>query len=115
MLFGTTPFEPSAMLSEKAWRTAVRENILAGKPQFPSSARAPLAARLFIKSMLEPLPNNRLYGVGCPEYDRVKKHPFFAKFDWKALCSRSLSPPSCVMHEVSTPSNTLRQAVGTKL
>jgi len=115
MLYGITPFESSAMLSEEAWRAAVKENILAGVLRIPASARAPLAARLFTKSMLALLPNNRLYGVGYPEYDRVKKHPFFAKVDWNALYARTLTPPSLHVPHPPTETDDFRHGVGTKL
>jgi serine/threonine protein kinase len=115
MLFGMTPFEPNSMLSEDGWRAAVKDNILASVLRFPASGRAPLAARLFVKSMLALSPGNRLYGEDCPEYDRVKKHPFFAKFDWRALYSRTLAPPSLYVQDAIASTDGLRNGVGTKL
>jgi hypothetical protein len=62
MLFGSTPFEPNSLLSEQEWRNATKQNILGGNLRFPySNARATLPARLFLKSMLDIRPEDRLH------------------------------------------------------
>jgi serine/threonine protein kinase len=62
MLFGSSPFEPNALLSDREWRETTKRNILGGALRFPTStARAPLPARLFLKSMLELRPEDRLH------------------------------------------------------
>jgi serum/glucocorticoid-regulated kinase 2 len=115
LLFGTTPFEPNTMLSDDAWRATVKEHILRGVLRFPPGGRAPLAARLFVKSMLARLPSDRVYGGhGVPQYSTVKHHPFFAKLDWQALASRTLTPPPLGAPELHAPTKNLGY-LGTEL
>jgi hypothetical protein len=55
--------------------------------------RMPLPARLFIKSMLARNPSDRLMNSDF-DYSVIRKHPFFSKFDWRALEERQLPTPA---------------------
>ena len=54
--------------------------------------RVPLSTRLFIKSMLQRDPKDRLLQADL-NYDAIRGHAFFSKFDWDKLEKRQLAAP----------------------
>lgn len=82
ILCGRTPFVDT---QSKMFR-----KICDATPKFPKEVSA--SARDLMRKLLSPVPSTRL-GMLRGGVQDVKKHPWFAGFDWNGLQRRQLSPP----------------------
>lgn len=87
MIYGLPPFwdEEQPVMLEKICGCAIDEL------QFDTALFSPECID-FIKSILQPVPENRLgFGVGGSK--KIKKHPWFADVDWTKLYYKQVTPP----------------------
>lgn len=82
ILCGRTPFADT--------QSRMFRKICDATPKFPKEVSAP--ARDLMRKLLSPVPATRL-GMLRGGVQDIKKHPWFAGFDWNGLQRRQLSPP----------------------
>eukprot|EP00615_Pteridomonas_danica_P004403 CAMPEP_0114361462 /NCGR_PEP_ID=MMETSP0101-20121206/24762_1 /TAXON_ID=38822 ORGANISM="Pteridomonas danica, Strain PT" /NCGR_SAMPLE_ID=MMETSP0101 /ASSEMBLY_ACC=CAM_ASM_000211 /LENGTH=455 /DNA_ID=CAMNT_0001506471 /DNA_START=736 /DNA_END=2103 /DNA_ORIENTATION=- len=90
MAYGTAPFEPRGMLSDKEWTDGVKSNIRQGQFRLPAE-RVGLPARLFMKNLLSRELDSRL-GADL-NYEAIQSHSFFSALDWPGVKMRTSAPP----------------------
>eukprot|EP00613_Pedinella_sp_CCMP2098_P070619 CAMPEP_0171927148 /NCGR_PEP_ID=MMETSP0993-20121228/25525_1 /TAXON_ID=483369 /ORGANISM="non described non described, Strain CCMP2098" /LENGTH=544 /DNA_ID=CAMNT_0012566127 /DNA_START=41 /DNA_END=1675 /DNA_ORIENTATION=+ len=98
MCYGATPFEPGGIVSNAEWVEQTKKCIRRAQLRLPVQG-ASLPMRLFLKVLLARQPAERL---GCSsdkglsrgvDYDKIRSHPVFTKFDWHALAERRALAP----------------------
>lgn len=65
------------------------ENIRTGKLRYPSYLS--VEAKSLIGKLLEKDIGKR---IGVRNYEEIKRHDFFKKFDWRLLLHKKVQPPS---------------------